>query len=68
MCRTFNIIRCDLLDEFWHINAGGATFHAGRIITKQTTVGFYQGSIGRFKRRMNIAEVLFVLLFCKPVC
>jgi len=63
MRRTFDIIRGDLFDELGNINTRRATLHTGRIVTKQTTVRFYQGSIGCFKRRMNVAEVFGVLFF-----
>ena len=60
MGRPFDVICGDLLDEFWNVNTGGTAFRAWRIITEQTAVGFDQRRLLRFKRRMNITEILSV--------
>jgi hypothetical protein len=57
MRRSFDIIGCDLLDEFRNVDAGGTLLDAGCIVTKQATVGFHKSSFLFIKGRMNIAEV-----------
>ena len=67
MRSAFDIIGRNLFDEFWNIDSGGAAFGARRIITKNAAVSFHQGSLFIFKRGVDIAEVLCVLRFVKPV-
>jgi hypothetical protein len=52
------IVRSDLLDEFWYVDARRTAFRTGSVITEKTAVRIDQRRILRFERRMDIAEVL----------
>ena len=61
MSGTLYVVGCDLFDEFGDVDAGGATFYAGRIIAKQATVGLDQRGFFILERGVDVGEVGGVL-------
>jgi hypothetical protein len=64
---AFDIIRSDLFDEFWHIDAGRAAFGAGGIIAEQAAIGVDEGGIPRPEGGMDLAEIFRVFGIGEPV-